>query len=224
LGWRYNTEVLQAVVAAYFVEFKDRLLATQIGSGIVGNPTALQNVGDVESKGVEVGVRWQISPNWSWYNSLSYNQSEYQDDVVSVTIVNGDPVTTITPTGGKNVVDAPEELFKSELGYDNGSFFGKLGLDYTGERYFTYTNDLVSGSGDGAGKVDSYTVLDMALGYRLKDLGFAKNLSIQANITNLTDESYISTMGSNGFGNSGDRATFLAGAPLQWFVSLSGQF
>jgi len=212
------------VVATYFVEFKDRLLATQIGAGIVGNPTALQNVGDVETKGVEVGVRWQISPNWSWYNSLSYNQSQYQDDVVSVKLDgNGDPVTTITPTGGKNVVDAPEELFKSELGYDNGTFFGKLGLDYTGERFFTYTNDLTV-VGDGAGKVDSYTVLDMALGYRLKDLGFAKNLSIQANITNLTDESYISTIGSTGFSNSGDRQTFLAGAPLQWFVSLSGQF
>jgi len=67
-------------------------------------------------------------------------------------------------------------------------------------------------------------VFDMNLGYRFKDFGFGKNLSIQANVTNLTDETYISTIGSNGFGNSGDRQTFLAGAPVQWFVSLNGQF
>jgi iron complex outermembrane receptor protein len=218
LGWRYNTGTLQAVVATYYVEFKDRLLGIQAGSGIVGNPTVQQNVGGVKTKGVEVGARWQISPSWSWYNSLSYNQSEYQDDVVDA---NG---VVLAATKGKTVVDAPEELFKSELSYDNGAFFGKLGLDYTGERYFTYTNDLVANSGDGLGKIDSYTLLDMALGYRLKDFGIGKNLSIQANFTNLTDESYISTMGSNGFGNSGDKQTFLAGAPAEWFLSLSGQF
>ena len=60
----------------------------------------------------------------------------------------------------------------------------------------------------------------MSLGYRFKDFGFGKNITMQANVTNLTDEKYISTIGSNGFGNIGDNQTFLAGAPLQWFVSL----
>ena len=77
---------------------------------------------------------------------------------------------------------------------------------------------------DGQAKVDSYAIFNLGLGYRLKDIGFGKNLTIQANVTNLGDESYISTMGSNGFGNNGDRATFLAGAPQQWFISLNGQF
>jgi len=216
LGWRYNVASVQAVAAIYYVDFKDRLLTNTVGAGIVGNPTVLQNVGDVETTGAELGVLWAFADDWSWYNSLSYNQSEYQDDVVSVAIIDGLPVTTITPTGGKNVVDTPQELFKSELGYDNGTFFGKLGLDYVGERYFTYTNI--------DGKVDSYAVFNLGLGYRLENLSFGKNLSIQANITNLTDESYVSTLGSNGFVNAGDAQTLLAGAPLQWFLSLSGQF
>jgi len=226
LGWRYNVADLQAVAAVYYVDFKDRLLANTIGAGIVGNPVVLQNVGDVQTKGAELGVRWAFMDDWSWYTSLSYNESTYQDDVVSVTIdpLSGLPVTTITPTGGKTVVDTPKELLKSELSYDNGTFFGKLGLDYTGKRFFTYTNDLVAGSGDGAGSVSDYTIFNASLGYRLKDTGFGKNLSIQANVTNLTDEKYISTIGSNGFGNAGDAQTFLAGAPLQWFVSLQGQF
>ncbi len=223
LGWRYNAGALQAVASAYFVDFKDRLLVNTIGAGIVGNPTALQNVGDVETTGAEVGVRWAFMDNWTWYNSLSYNNSEYQDDVVSVVIVSGVPVTTITPTGGKKVVDTPEELFKSELAYDNGTFYGKLGLDYVGKRYFSYTNDL-NAVGDNKGSVDSYTVLNAGLGYRFKDFGFGKNIAIQANVLNLSDETYISTIGSNGFTNRGDNQTFLAGSPREFFVTLSGQF
>ncbi len=224
LGWRYNVADLQAVAAIYYVDFKDRLLGNTIGAGIVGNPVVLQNVGDVQTQGAELGVRWAFADDWSWYTSLSYNQSEYQDDVTRIDLGEGGiPITTIIPTGGKKVVDAPQELLKSELSYDNGTMFGKLGVDYTGKRYFTYTNDL-NVVGDGKGSVGDYTILNASLGYRLKDFGFGKNLSIQANVTNLTDEKYISTIGSNGFGNMGDNQTFLAGAPLQWFVSLQGQF
>lgn len=244
LGWRYNVGSLQAVAAIYYVEFKDRLLVNTIGSGIVGNPNVLQNVGDVESKGAEFGARWAFADDWTWYNSVSYNDSQYQDDVVSVTVAAGPPVVTTTttrPTGGKQVVDTPKELFKSELSYDNGTYFGKLGLDYTGERYFSYTNSICNPAivtispppvpppaapciADGNAKVDSYALFNLSLGYRFKDFGFGKNLSLQANITNLSDEQYISTLGSNGFTPNGDNQTFQAGAERQWFLSLSGQF
>jgi iron complex outermembrane receptor protein len=224
LGWRYNVAAVQAVATVYYVDFKDRLLANTIGAGIVGNPVVLQNVGGVETKGAELGVRWALAANWSWYNSLSLNDSKYKDDVVSNSIVNGAVVTAIVPTSGKTVVDAPKTLLKSEFGYDDGRLFAKLGLDYTGKRYFTYTNDLLT-AGDGNGKVDSYTILNLGLGYRFTESpGFLKNLAVQGNVTNLTDKKYISTIGSNGFGNVGDNQTFLTGAPRQWFLSVSGQF
>jgi iron complex outermembrane receptor protein len=122
------------------------------------------------------------------------------------------------------VVNAPKTLFKSQFGYDDGNLFAKLDLDYTGKRYFTYTNDL-NVAGDGRGSVDAYTLLNLGAGYRLsRGLGFLKELAIQANVTNLTDQKYISTIGSNGFVNSGDDQTFLPGAPRQWFLSVSGQF
>lgn len=241
LGWRYNVADLQAVAAVYYVDFKDRLLGNTLCAGIVGCPVVLQNVGDVKTQGAEIGLRWAFADDWSWYNSLSYNDSQYQDDVRSTAVAGGVTTTTIRPTGGKQVVDTPKELFKSELSYDNGTIFGKLGLDYTGERFFTFTNSLCNPaivssvpppvvpfptpcSPDGKGKVDSYAVFNLNLGYRFKDFGFGKNLSVQANVTNLSNESYISTIGSNGFGNNGDNQTFLAGAPIEWFVSLNGQF
>ncbi len=122
------------MAAVYYVDFKDRLLGNTIGAGIVGNPVVLQNVGDVRTNGAELGVRWAFMDDWSWYTSLSYNQSEYQDDVTRIDLGEGGvPITTIIPTGGKKVVDAPQELLKSELSYDNGTIFGKLGVDFTGE-------------------------------------------------------------------------------------------
>src|SRR5262249_44258892 len=162
---------------AYYVDFKDRLLANTIGAGIVGNPVVLQNVGGVKTKGAELGVRWSFASSWAWYNSLSYNDSTYGDDVVSYSVAtNGSTVKTVVPTNGKTVVDAPKVLFKSEFGYDDGTLFGKLGLDYTGKRYFTYTNDLLT-VGDGNGNVDSYAVLNLGIGYRLamSGTGFMKN-------------------------------------------------
>jgi iron complex outermembrane receptor protein len=225
VGYRYNAAAIQAVATVYYVDFKDRLLAFQLGSGIVGNPIVLENVGDVETKGAEAGVRWAFASSWNWYNSLSFNDSKYKDNVLDGT------GAVVARTAGKTVVDAPKQLFKSELGYDNGALFGKVGLDYVGKRYFTYTNSLCNPStppcppnGDGNGKVDSYAVLNLGLGYRIEKLGIGKNFTVQANVTNVTDKQYISTIGSNGFRNSGDRQTFLAGSPRQWFLSVSGQF
>ena len=215
VGWRYNIADLQAVATVYYVDFKDRLLANTIGSGIVGNPVVLQNVGGVKTKGAEFGALWSFRPSWNWYNSLSYNDSTYSDDVIKNTIVAGLPVTVVTPISGKTVVDAPKTLFRSELGYDDGRVFGKLGLNYTGKRYFTYLNDR---------SADSYAVLNLGGGYRFENLGSVKNLSIQANVTNVTDKRYVSTIGSNGFGNSGDNQTLLASAPREVFFSVSGQF
>jgi len=46
---------------------------------------------------------------------------------------------------------------------------------------------------------------------------------VQLGVTNLTDRKYISTVGSNGFGNTGDSQTLLTGAPRQVFVTFTGK-
>ena len=77
------------------------------------------------------------------------------------------------------------------------------------KRYFTYTNDQ---------SVGSRVLVDATLGYRF-DMGMRKPIEVQLNATNLFDKRYVSTIGSNGFGNSGDNQTLLAGAPQQFFVT-----
>ena len=47
-----------------------------------------------------------------------------------------------------------------------------------------------------------------------------RTAEIQLNATNLFDKAYVSTIGSNGFGNVGDNQTLLSGAPRQFFATL----
>ncbi|RYD39129.1 MAG: TonB-dependent receptor, partial [Sphingomonadales bacterium] len=51
LGFRAKSSRFQGVIAGYYVDFKDRIIAFANGSGIQGNPAILQNVGDVRSWG-----------------------------------------------------------------------------------------------------------------------------------------------------------------------------
>lgn len=210
LGWRFRGDAFEGVVTAYHVQFDDRLLAIQQGSAIIGNFNALANVGGVEANGLEAGLNWQINDSWYWYNSASFNDSTYSDDYTSG--------NTLVALSGKTVVDSPEVMFNSELGLELDRAFAKLHFKHTGERYFTYSND---------GSVDSYNILNLSVGYRFPDLGALKELTAQLDITNLTDEDYIATVGSGGFANSdpnGTAQTLLPGAPRQAFFSLKAQF
>jgi len=209
-GWRFKYGPLQGSVAAYLVKFNDRLLSVTLGSAIVGAPSALQNVGSVESKGVELAALWKIADDWTAFASYTYNDSKYEDDVLD-----GDGLL-VAATKGKTVVNSPENLVRGELSYDNGSLFGKVSAAFTDERFFTYTNDQ---------SVDAYTVVDLSAGYRFMGMeGPLNGLELQANVTNLLDEDHISTVGSGGFGNSGDRQTLLPGAPRSIFVTVRKTF
>lgn len=53
LGFRTKSRLFQGVIAGYYVDFKDRIIAFANGSGIQGNPAILSNVGDVRTWGVE---------------------------------------------------------------------------------------------------------------------------------------------------------------------------
>jgi iron complex outermembrane receptor protein len=106
-------------------------------------------------------------------------------------------------------------MFKAELGYDDGALFAKVGFDYIDERFFTYLNDR---------KVDDRTLIDLSVGYRLRGMGFVEEVTMQFNAVNITDENYISTVGSAGYGNSGDRQTLLNGAPAQYFFTVDARF
>lgn len=209
-GWRHRQDGLETLLTVYHVDFKDRILGIQQGAGIVGNPTVLANVGKVQTNGAEAGLSWSPARNLNWVNSISYNNSQYKDSFST----NG----VLVPVSGKQVVDAPKVMFKTELGYDNGVYFGRIAANYTDKRYYTYLND---------NSVDAYTLWNASAGYRQKNLGGLRDFNVQLSIINLFNKQYFSTIGSNGFVTSdptGTNQTLLTGAPRTAFVTVGGKF
>jgi iron complex outermembrane receptor protein len=185
------------------------LLAFQVGPGIVGNPSVLQNVGAVHTYGAEATATYRILPALSLFGSYSFNHSDYADNVVNAA------GQLLVATKGMTVVDSPRHMAKGELVYDDGTYMARVGADYMTKRYFTYLNDE---------SVPGRVLVDASIGYTFHGSGLTDGLNIQANVTNLTNKKYIATVGSNGFTASGDNQTLLAGAPRQWFVSLRKSF
>lgn len=205
-GLRVNNGPLNAVLGGYLVNFRNRLLTIPTSVGIVGAANLVQNVGNVRAYGLEAVVNYKLPYGFALFASYSYNNNTYRDNVVTA---NGTALTA-----GKTVVDTPKHLARGELSYDSNSFFGRVAVNYMSKRYFTYLNDQ---------SVPGRALVDATLGYRI-DVGQRTPLEIQVNGTNLFDKSYIATIGSNGFGFSGDNQTLLAGAPRQVFVTLKAGF
>ena len=206
LGARYNDNVFNGVIGVYYVNFRNRLLGVQTGAGIVGNPAILQNVGSVRSLGFEAAGDVRLDGGMTLFASYSYTGATYRGNVITP--------TAVIATKGKEVVDTPKHLLRGEVAYDGDAFFGRVGANYMSKRYFNYLNDR---------SVPGRVLVDATVGYRL-DAGLRAPLELQLNATNLFGKEYVSTIGSNGFGNSGDNQTLLAGSPRQVFVTLKASF
>lgn len=205
LGLRYNTPVFNGTLGAYLVNFKNRLLSVQVGSPIQGLASALQNVGGVRAVGVEAAGDLRLGHGFGVYASYSYTDATYRDNVF-----NSSDGTLIAAIKGKTVVDSPKHMLRGEVNYDQGPIFGRIGVNYMSRRYYSYTNDA---------SVPSRVIVDASLGYRFTD-----KIELQLNATNLFDKKYVGTIGSGGFGNSGDAQTLLVGAPQQFFITAKAGF
>ena len=209
-GLRFGEGNLRGVVAAYLVDFSNRILAIPQGPGIVGNAALLSNVGKVRSLGAELGVQWEAVKHFTVTASYAYNETTYRNDVIN------SAGTVIQAIRGRTVPDTPRHIGNLELAYDDGGFFARANANAMSKRYFTYSNDRSVG-----GRV----LVDAKIGYRLRsDNRWLNGLAIEGSATNLFDRRYVATIGSNGFGFAGDNQTLLTGAPQQFFVTLRKDF
>ncbi|GBQ19961.1 TonB-dependent receptor [Gluconacetobacter sacchari] len=211
LGYRYHDHNIQASITGYYVEFQNRLLSITQGTGVQGNPSALANVGGVTTRGVDLAFNYQFARNWSIYASYAFNDSKYNDNV--------DSGGTIYATRGKDVVAMPRNLANVQLGYDDGSIWGNVNMQYQGRRTYTYENDVWVPAND---------IFNLSVGYRFhSDNWVLRGVDAQVNVTNLFDKRYAATVGSNGFVFSDPSRTFAtlqAGAPRMVFFTLRKHF
>ena len=210
-GFRHSDDFYQASLALYDVKFDHRLLVISQCAGIVGCPAGYANVGSVTSQGAELAINFKLDPALHWNNSLSYNRSRYDDNYLNGTVV--------VPTKGKTVVDSPKQLFFSELAWTPGAWDARISANYTGKRYYTYTNDA---------SVPSFWLMNAAAAYDFGKLGsFVQDLKLALNVTNLLDKRYFATIGSNGFianDPSGTFQTLLPGSPRAAMLTATVRF
>jgi iron complex outermembrane receptor protein len=212
IGYRQSRGPISTDISAYHVNFSDRLLGIAQCSGIQGCPNALANVGGVTSNGVEAAATLHVPPvpGLSWYNGISYDSSTYDNNVVSNNV--------LYHLSGKTVVDTPNLMYKTVLGYEHEGFFAHVTGDYMGRRYYTYTND---------NWVGGRMLWDFGTGYTVEQAGVLRDLKIQFNVTNILDKKYFSSIGTNGFSMTdptGTNQTLQVGAPRAFFGTISASF
>lgn len=170
-----NLGVLSAFegqASLYHVDFSNRQLAISSNpNSYVGGTTILANVGSVKTTGADLAGTFRFGPNFSFYNALSYNRSEYQDNYDSA----GKPVLT----AGKVVPNTPEWMNKSAATLTLSDTEVQLTGDYIAKRYATYTNDL---------SVPGYFLLGLNVSGKLPFASrYMKNLTWNVNVTNLAN-------------------------------------
>jgi iron complex outermembrane receptor protein len=189
----------------YHVDFSNRLFNVATYNFINPNPAILVNVGGVTADGVDLAATFHFGEHFAFYDAVSWNQSQYNDNILPGGIIN----TTLL-IAGKQVPVVPNWLNKFILSTNWGAFEAQVNGDFIGRRYATYTNDIKVGSSFTTGLEASYT---------FEDLDILKKLKISGNITNLADIKGISTI--NVTGASGGYQGFPI-PPRMFFVTVSG--
>ena len=216
-GYRYVSGPLQVSLAAYKVDFNNRLLqynpcpTNQQQNPGCGN--SFHNAGSVTSKGVELGVLWRPLDWLDWYNSASFNKTTYDDDLNWCTTT-----CVIKATAGKQQVDTPKQMFSSVVSVKKDGFWASLQGKYTGRRYYTYTNDQSFGG---------YTSFDLGVGYKFEQASMLKGARVSLNVTNLTNKRYASNFDSSVFAPDdapGSIVVFHSSAPRQFFATIGFDF
>jgi iron complex outermembrane receptor protein len=209
LGYRFRGRLLSGSVALYRADFSDRIVSVATCAGVVGCPNTVVNVGKVATRGVEAAAVYTPSRSWTWFNSLTWNDSRYRTDYLDA--------GKVVPVSGKRVVDSPRLMLGSELAWESGPWSARAAAKYTGSRFYTYLND--------AG-VPGYTVVNLNGGYKVGEWAGLRDLQLRVHVNNLLDKRYFSTIGSNQFVASDPGGLFptnLVGAPRELFFSLSGR-
>jgi iron complex outermembrane receptor protein len=218
-GYRYQGGPVIFSASAWATQFKNRIVSSYDQEN---NVFIDRNVGSVKQWGFDAGLGFSPDEKLNTYFSVSYNDSEVQDNVnVGGTAIYpgaGLPAG-IAPTKGKALVETPHLTFSNRLEYEviEGLTLGAQ-TKYVGSRWVTDVNDL---------KVPSYITTDLDAKYTLEKFGY-KNSSIQLNVINVFDKNYYGSLGSQTSANPAapgyGRPFAQIGAPRTVTVTLRAGF
>jgi iron complex outermembrane receptor protein len=157
-------------------------------------PYTRSQLGEVESKGVELEAKVNLDDNWKLLGSFTYTDIEVTKNPLNTALV------------GKTPYIVPDVMASLWLDYTvthgplDGVSLG-AGLRYKGESWADDENTL---------KVPSSAVVDAAIRYK------KENWTASLNVTNLFDKTYVESCGGIGACGYGDARTVSFKLSKQW--------
>lgn len=218
LGYRYSGSSIIFTAGAWYNQFQNRIVRVfDQEQGI----NISRNVGDVDLWGADVAIGWQATEALSLYASAAYADSELADNLLISVDADGpdniagnadDNFQVFALTRGKELVETPDWTFSGRAEYEIGDWVFGMQAKYTGDRWMTDVNDL---------RADAYTVVDLDIRWNVLD-----NTSLQLNVNNLFNESYVGSFGSQvaTTGPGAGTTRFNIGAPRTTLVTLRTEF
>ncbi|RZL63534.1 MAG: TonB-dependent receptor [Rhodococcus sp. (in: high G+C Gram-positive bacteria)] len=188
LGYRYTSPTLVGT-ASLFANNEDNRIVNSFDQEL--NTFVDRNVGSVQRWGVEGSVGWSPLEALSVYGSVTYMQTELQDDYINSYSAG---VPQIVLTKGKELVETPEWMFAGRVNYQFTDWLeAGIQAKYTGDRWVTDTNDM---------KTDAFTVVDANVRIDLAQFGY-EGTFIQVNADNVFDEQYYANISTRASGTPG---------------------
>ncbi|MBL4612308.1 MAG: TonB-dependent receptor, partial [Emcibacter sp.] len=173
-GFRYTNDWLHANLSVYYIKFDNRIISIPVGDSVSGidyvgaNDNIYENVGGIESKGVEVSVSADFMENWNIFSSLTLNDSVYTETVGNVVKDN-------------KVALSSEFMLVGTLSYYKDGMRGGISAKHVGKRW---------GNFDNTDRLPAYTVVDLWVGYTMEMEGI-NDIDLSLNVNNLTDKRYL---------------------------------
>ncbi len=219
IGARTLRSTFTAAVAVYYTTFENRL--ETYGNFVAGQTGAVetfpQNVGGVESYGVEFTGAWkpEIFDDKLYFNgNLTYNNTTFQDDIPNfLAPLAGTTTRRPLVISGNTLADSPEWIVTAGATYEPTTWLvANVSAKYITDRYSNFTNTE---------EVSDFTIVsayvDLGEGDGDGPLGYFK---ARLNVDNLFDEDRLAfiTPSVNGL------ASFRPQSPRTVSVSLTADY
>lgn len=196
IGYKYRTDKVDMAITPFYSLLSNIFtgFSSQDANGVLYALQPYYN--SLESKGLEAEATFNFSKNFSTRIATTFQTTKFPQFKVST----AGPTTAKTDDtffdySGNNGDLTPNVMVNITPTYSTDKFYAMLTYSYIGDRWANAPN---------AFKLPAYSQFDLSLGYDIN-----KNLSLSANINNLTNTVGIMTWGApGGFPNTYARTDF----------------
>jgi iron complex outermembrane receptor protein len=200
----YGLTVIPSVFYAEHTNKQVKVIDPSIGPNIA----YYEGTGSSTEYGAELQVAYQLDSKLFVFGSGTLASETFDSD--TPTLTGG----SLLATKGNQIPNTPQTMLKAGMTYTWNDFSVTPVVRYIGERY---------GDAANAQKVSGYTVVDLTLGYDIKEKFGLDEATFKFGVINLFDRKYVSQISPNETDLSSN-ATYYVGAPRTLMGTVAVKF